>query len=338
MTRQNCSGREFELRLSKGESNVSKPRTPTKQWAALALVLLVVVCGQSDGYTGPIGGNISVPAHIPKLGDKIWTAPDGADIPYTVAGKIDAEVTIVLVHCWMCNQSFWDRQLPALASEYRTVTLDLPGHGEASSTRSAWTVGGYGEDVAGLIGDLGLSAVILVGHSMGGPVALRAAALLPGRVRGIVAVETLHDADFKFEGEQIEAFLQAFETDFVATCRRFVDQMFVEEDVQPVIDQVLQAGCSPARSEVGTALMRDFGSIDMPAWFREAGVPIRAINAAAPSPTKIEVNRKYADFDAVLVDAVGHYLHMTRPDTFNPLLLEAISEILGGAVEIGDSG
>jgi pimeloyl-ACP methyl ester carboxylesterase len=262
------------------------------------------------------------------IGDFEWVTSDGNRMPYSVGGKNNADVTIVFVHCWMCSGAFWTQQLPAVAADYRTVTLDLPGHGEATSERADWTVSGFGEDVAGLIGDLGFSDVILVGHSMGGPVSLRVAALLPGIVKGIIAVDSLHDADFKFEGEEIEAFMKAFETDFVGTCESFVNQMFLEADVQPVIDQVRETGCDISRGNVGTALMRDFGTIDMPAWFRDAGVPIRAINASAPNPTEIEINRKYADFEAVLMDGVGHYLHMTRPRAFNGLMTEALSAIL----------
>jgi sigma-B regulation protein RsbQ len=276
-----------------------------------------------------IACNDAPPPPGPAVGDHIWTTPDGSSIPYAVAGKSDADVTVLFVHCWMCNRSFWDSQLPALAEQYRTVTLDLPGHGEATSGRTEWTVGAYGEDVAGLIRELDLSNVVLVGHSMGGPVSLRAAALLPGRVLGIVAVDTLHNAEFKYEGEQIESFMQAFEADFVGTCERFVDQMFPEQGVEEVTARVRRTGCDASRSDVGMALMRDFGAIDMPAWFREAGVPIRAINAAAPHRTMVEINRKYADFDAVLMEGVGHYPHMTRPEEFNKLLLEAIAGLVG---------
>jgi hypothetical protein len=74
--------------------------------------------------------------------------------------------------------------------------------------------------------------------------------------------------------------------------------------------------------------MRDFGSIEMERWMSEAGVPIRAINAAEPNPTKTETNRKYADFAAVTMAGVGHYPHMTRPTEFNPLLVAAIEEIV----------
>jgi pimeloyl-ACP methyl ester carboxylesterase len=258
-----------------------------------------------------------------------WTAPDGSRIPYEVAGNADADVTVVMVHCWMCDRSFWDAQLPALADLYRTVTLDLPGHGEAPANRDPWTVAAYGEDVAGLISDLDLTHVVLMGHSMGGPVSLRAAALAPDRVVGIVAVDTLHDAEFTFDGEQIQGFMQAFESDFVGTCEQFVRSMIIEDGAEEVLAHVLQAGCVEERAEVGVALMRDYSSIDFPSWFREAGVPIRAINATEPNETRLEVNQRYVDFDAELMDGVGHYLHMTRPDQFNELMLDAIAEIVG---------
>jgi pimeloyl-ACP methyl ester carboxylesterase len=106
--------------------------------------------------------------------------------------------------------------------------------------------------------------------------------------------------------------------------------MFPEEGAEPVIDRVRKTACREEAAAVGTALMHDFANIDMPRWFSEAGVPIRAINAAAPNPTRIESNRKYGDFDAVLVENVGHFPHMTRPGEFNPLLLHAIAEILNG--------
>lgn len=295
---------------------------------SLTASLLLLTIGCADQLPAP-DSVVASASSAPPLGEHSWTTPDGNRLPYSVGGKADAEFTVVLTHCWMCDRSFWEAQLPALAADYRTVTLDLPGHGEATAERTSWTVDGYGEDVAGLILELGFEKVVLVGHSMGGPVSLRAAALLPaGTVRGIVAVETLHNADFKFEGDQIEAFVQAFETDFVGTCERFVDQMFVEEGVEPVIEKVRRIGCDGSRGAVGAALMRDFGAIDMPAWFRKAGVPIRAINAAAPSPTNVEGNREYADFDAVLIDDVGHYLQMTRPEIFNPLLLATIADLV----------
>jgi len=91
---------------------------------------------------------------------------------------------------------------------------------------------------------------------------------------------------------------------------------------------VRRVGCEESNAEAGQALMRDYVSLDFPSLFQEAGVPIRAINAAAPFATQIESNRKYADFDVVLMEGVGHYLHMTHPDEFNPLLLQTLEQML----------
>jgi pimeloyl-ACP methyl ester carboxylesterase len=259
-------------------------------------------------------------------GEHVSTTEDGNRMPYVVQGEGD--VTVLLVHCWMCDRTFWSNQLPALDDHYRTLVIDLPGHGEATADREVWSISRYGEDVAGMLEALDLTDVVLVGHSMGGPVSLRAAALAGERVHGVVAVDTLHDAEFEFSSEEVQALFDAFEADFPEACGNFVEQMFPEEGSEQVSTRVRETSCGKERSAVGTALMSDFAGIDMPRLFSEAGVPIRAINAAGPNPTAIERNRKYADFDAVLMDDVGHYLHMTRPEKFNPLLLDAIAEIL----------
>jgi pimeloyl-ACP methyl ester carboxylesterase len=300
-------------------------------FGTLFLVIALAACDrapppQAEPETPP-ASEPGASATIAELepGEHTWTTADGNRVPYTVTG--DGGTTVLLVHCWMCSREFWSNQVPVLAESYRTIALDLPGHGDASANRETWTVAAFGEDVGGLIEALDLRDVVLVGHSMGGPVSLRAAALAGDRVRGIVAVDTLHDAEFDYAAAEKE-YMAAFDADFVGTCSGMVQQMFPEEGVQPVIDQVRTTACREEAAPVGTALMHDFANIDMPRWFSEAGVPIRAINAAAPNPTRIESNRKYADFDAVLMQNVGHFPHMTRPDEFNPLLLHAIAEIV----------
>jgi pimeloyl-ACP methyl ester carboxylesterase len=285
-------------------------------FTTVLLLATLVGCGQPE----------SPPVDPGAEGRHVFTAVDGAEMPYVVSGE--GETTLVLVHCWMCDRSFWGAQVPVLRELYRVITLDLPGHGEGSATRESWSIEGYGEDVAGLVKHLGLERVVLVGHSMGGPVALKAAALSAGRVLGVVAVDTLHDAEFDFSKPEMQEIVRQFEEDFVGTCGGMVDQMFVEQGVDEIKAEVKRVGCVEGNEEAGKALMRDFATVDLRALFSEAGVPIRAINAGAPNPTRTQVNRKYADFDAVLVVGVGHYLQLTRPDQFNSTLLQTLDKML----------
>ena len=308
------------------------PRMPLTTVLLLSSACLLAACAEApEPADRDASEERASSAATPALMQGIhrWTTPDGNTIPYVVGGNPRATTTVVFVHCWMCDRHFFDEQLPALADGYRTIALDLPGHGEATATREVWSVAQYGDDVAGLLHELDLDDVILVGHSMGGPVALRTAALTEDRVLGIVAVDTLHDASFRFEDEAAEALARAFTANFVASCERMVDSMVPEEGADAVLAQIKATACVPQKGPIGSALMRDFATIDMERWFREAGVPIRAINAAEGRPTAIETNRRLAEFDAVLIEDVGHYLNMTRPDEFNPRLLAAVRELAG---------
>jgi pimeloyl-ACP methyl ester carboxylesterase len=252
-------------------------------------------------------------------------ASDGVEIVYDVRGKGDP--TIVLVHCWCGNRGFWKNQIGELARDHRVVSIDLPGHGASGRDRRNWSVAGLGADVARVVDELGLKRVILVGHSMGGPVSLYAAARLPGRVAGIVAIDTLHDADRGITHEQIEQIAAGFETDFAAGMQTTIQSM-LPKDADPALVKWLVAEALRTDRAAASALMRDFPNLDMPALFRRAGAPIRAIESAnSPWPTNVAANKKYADFDAVILTGVGHYPQLEKPAEFDPIFLKTIAEL-----------
>jgi pimeloyl-ACP methyl ester carboxylesterase len=104
---------------------------------------------------------------------KTTRSSDGVEIRYDVYGK--GEPAIVLVHGWALDRALWEGQVPGLSKLHRVITLDLPGHGESGKNRSQWTMAAFGQDVKAVVDASGAKQVILVGHSMGGPVVLEAA-------------------------------------------------------------------------------------------------------------------------------------------------------------------
>jgi pimeloyl-ACP methyl ester carboxylesterase len=93
-----------------------------------------------------------------------------------------------------------------------------------------------------------------------------------------------------------------------------------------VIERALQAD----RTAV-LALMRSFAEVDDKALLAGAGVPVRAVNAAPLPPmipaTATETNQRYADFDATLIEGVGHYLQLEEPARVNRALRDALAQI-----------
>ena len=243
-------------------------------------------------------------------------APDGVRIVYDVRGK--GATALVFVHCWSCDRTFWRNQADAFAGGYRVVTLDLGGHGESGKNRKVWTVASLAGDVQAVADRLKLNRMILIGHSMGGPVALEAAWRMHGRVAGVIAADTLQDAALQIPAPMVESIAAKLKADFPGTVSGFMGSMF-PKNADPAVRAWVEKKAAAADPAVAEALMLDFPNYDFKKLFAAAGVPIRAINARPPSgqPTNIEGNRKYADYDAVLMDGVGHFLQLERPAEFN---------------------
>ena len=255
-------------------------------------------------------------------------APDTVEIAYDVRGQ--GEPTIVLIHCWCGNREFWREQVDELARDHRVVQLDLPGHGASGRNRERWTVTGFAPDVQAVADKLGLQRMILVGHSMGGPIALAAAARMQGRVVGVIGLDNLQDADRPMPREFAEKFARELERDFDTGMQGAIGQMLGSE--HPELAKWLTENAVKTDHAAAIALMRDFPNIDLGALFREAGVPIRNINSANPNfPTNVSANRKYADFTAQLMPGVAHFLQLEKPAEFNPRLRVAIAELEGPA-------
>src|SRR5262245_14330403 len=134
---------------------------------------------------------------------------DGVTIHFQVHGK--GTVTLVLVHGWALDRRLWDGQVPALAARHRVVTLDLAGHGESGRQRAEWTMAAFGQDVKAVVEAVNAGQVVLVGHSMGGPVVLEAARRMPERTKGVVLIDTLLDVEQRTPPEQLEAFIRQLE-------------------------------------------------------------------------------------------------------------------------------
>jgi pimeloyl-ACP methyl ester carboxylesterase len=255
-------------------------------------------------------------------------APDGVEIAYEVAGA--GEPTLVLVHGWACDRTFWSEQIGALSRDHRVVALDLAGHGESGSDRARWDVATLAGDVQAVADALALERAILIGHSMGGPVCLEAAARLRGRALGVIGLDTLHDAEFEIPREALAGIAKAFETDYAATMSQAIDSMFGPYGSRDLRDWIVERALASPK-EPALALFASFPDFDPKRALAAAAVPVRCINAAPSAqraiPTSVEHNSKYADYDAVAIEGVGHWLMLERPDLVNPRLREAIREL-----------
>ena len=249
---------------------------------------------------------------------------DGVPVCYEVHG--DGSPPLALVHGWCCDRSYWDRQVGHFSQRHKVVTIDLAGHGESGLDRKAFTMESFGDDVVAVVDKLGLEHVVLVGHSMGGPVIIEAARRMPDRVIGLVGIDTFRDVELSRTGEQIDEIVAPMQADFVKAVRSFVrETMFVTSSDPGFAEQVV-GDMAAAPPEVGISAIYEFLSNDasLRKGLREVKAPIFAIISNYRA-NNIEGAQRHG-IEVALMSGVGHFSMMEDPTTFNTLLGEVVNK------------
>ena len=126
---------------------------------------------------------------------------------------------ILFVHGAGSNGHTWHRQIDAFGGRHSPIALDLPGHGRSAGVEGLRTVQDYADFVAAFLDMLKIKAAVILGHSMGGAIAMDLALRHPARVEALILSCTA--PKFNITADRIEALRaitmgrapQAFNTD-----------------------------------------------------------------------------------------------------------------------------
>ena len=109
---------------------------------------------------------------------------------------------MVLLHGFPLDHQIWEDVVPLLADSFELIIPDLRGFGGSSTVDSFYAMEDFAADIAALLDQLEIQKAAIVGHSMGGYVALAFARLYPERVTGLglISSQVLADAPDRKEG------------------------------------------------------------------------------------------------------------------------------------------
>jgi pimeloyl-ACP methyl ester carboxylesterase len=253
------------------------------------------------------------------------TSHDGVRVPYAIYGG--GRPALVLIHGWSCNSTYWAAQVATLSERFRVITLDLGGHGQASTGRASWTMDSFGRDVSAVVDAAGLEQVVLVGHSMGGNVAVAAALHLGKQVQGMIWVDTYKRLGAPRSPEEIQQVLAPFRADFQKTTEAYVRGMFPAGADKTLVRRVAKdmAASPPSIAVAALEASLIFGRT-ITQTLEGVEARIIAINADEP-PTDVPSMRRHG-VEVVTMRGVGHFPMMEAAERFNSLLDEIVSERL----------
>ena len=260
---------------------------------------------------------------------RIAIAPDGVHVQYRLYGT--GEPALVFIHGWSCDSNYWREQVAPFSRKYTLVMVDLAGHGGTDSNRTDWTIGRFGQDVAAALSAVPNKQIILVGHSMGGPVAIEAARLLKSRVIGIIGVDTFKTIGAPAPSKaQVDALIKPFEADFIGQTRTLVTEHLFVKGANPQLAQKIAYDMSLSPPRVGVASLRALWEYDFTQPLKDISVPIVSINSDLGEPVnETRIRKVLPKFRAVTLAGDGHFLMMEDPQRFNPALEAEISTLVG---------
>lgn len=252
---------------------------------------------------------------------------DGVFIRYEVFGSGDP--TLVFIHGWSCDRSYWSSQVAAFSAGRRVVTLDLAGHGESGQDRKAWTMSAFGADVRAVVEALDLPSVVLVGHSMGGPVALEAAVLMPTRVKGVIGVDTLTRVGRLRRAEDVPRALAPFRADYRRTTEDVVRrQMFTPQSPRALVDKIA-SDMGSAPPTVAVNILETLYRYDSSAVLARVRGPLHLVNATRSRTDRAALLRSAPQARLTEMPGLGHFLMIEDSPAFNRVLGDALWDVTG---------
>jgi pimeloyl-ACP methyl ester carboxylesterase len=187
---------------------------------------------------------------------------------------------------------------------------------------------GFGNDVGAVLDALERDRIVLIGHSMGGPVVLEAARGLPEeRLVGVIAVDSLHDLSEALDASMIDKQIRRFNRDYKAATARLIRKVLFLPSSNPTLVERVVRGATSTPERIAISALRNAWAYDARQAAGELRAPIRAINTDL-FPTNREANQDLChDYRVVIMESLGHYPMLEDPEGFNQALEGVLKEL-----------
>jgi pimeloyl-ACP methyl ester carboxylesterase len=271
---------------------------------------------------------------------------EGMKIAYAEAGRGPA---VLLIHGLGSNMRVWRRTFDQLAAHHRVAAIDLPGYGRSSKGNYLYSMSLFARVVDRVIDRLGMKDPVLVGHSMGGQIAMTHALAFPQKARALVLAapagfETFEPGEGTWMTEVVnKEFLKATppEALYMNLANNFAGDvpasaMFLYTDRVAIIDgpefddycyanarsirAMLKGPVYDRLPEIRVPVLVVFGSDDKL-------IPNQALHGGTTKEVAERGTKRLKHARLQILPNTGHLLQLEAPEAWNRALLDFLREV-----------
>jgi pimeloyl-ACP methyl ester carboxylesterase len=232
---------------------------------------------------------------------------------------------MVFVHSTAGSSAHWSHQLEHLRPTRRAVALDLRGHGRSDRPKDGdYSIKSMAADVHAVVMALSIPRFVLVGHSLGGGVALTYAGDHPDRVAGLLLLDPIGDAT-QFPSAEVQGFMSKLESDYTGMVEGYWEQIAGPDS--SVRERLRDDLRTTPRDTVVRAFQEVMRFDPHPALGRYNGPRLSVVTPHNNEP--FSLHRLGQGFPHRIVEGTGHWIQLDKPDLVNEILDEFL-EIVSG--------
>lgn len=226
---------------------------------------------------------------------------------------------LIFLHGFLENRQMWTSILEALPNTYRKITLDLPGHGKSENLAYVHSMEEMAEVVMALVKHLRLKKFTLIGHSMGGYVALALADKYPDNLKALVLMNSNSRADSPEKQKNRDRAVALVKRNPKSYVRNAIPLLFRPKNRQLLKEQVASAkeqALQTSAQGIVAALEGMKQRIDREMILAFAPYPILFVASKKDPVLEFEMLAEQMQYDTIepLILEDGHMSHLENPE------------------------
>ncbi len=236
---------------------------------------------------------------------------------------------VVFLHGWLGSWRYWFPTMERVAENFRTYSFDFWGFGESRRKSTYESIQNYSDQVIRFLDELGIDRCLLVGHSMGGMVALKTAINHPKRISRVAAVGAPIVGDslsWLLKLTDRPLFADAFAR--VPAFRRFMFHWFLgeadDQHVHEILDDSVKSSSTTLRNAVGSMWRTDLRP-ELP----RLSVPSLIVHGGRDEivhPNQADLFDNVSSAEVVVMPESRHFPFLDEAELFNELLIRFLKQ------------
>lgn len=236
---------------------------------------------------------------------------------------------VLFLHGWLGSWRYWFPTMDVVADCFRTYSFDFWGFGDSRRKNTQESVQNYSEQVVRFLDALGIDRVLLVGHSMGGMVALKTAINHPDRIIRVATVGA------PIVGDSLSWLLKLTDRPFYAESfarlpwiRRYLFRLFLGETNDPAVNEIIDDSVKSTahtlrravHSMLRTDLRPELARLHVPALIVHGG------RDDIVDPNQVDLFDNVPAAQVVFMPSSRHFPFLDEAELFNDVLLRFLKQ------------